>query len=441
MTIGKLITMVLGKRPIGGKTCTIEQGGEVMKRLSLVILMFILLFPLGSLAGDMSETVSEGSGDTIYAPNMKATLNQGFEDGVMPPAGWSVHVTNPDKTWRIDSYDPHGGVYYAAVYYDPDLVRQEEVIYSSQLVPASDLSLSFWSLGSIYWCRDNYDNCDFKVYVDADNTWGNGNEQYVYTVDADWTDDYTYVHTSLNLSAYATGSPLYIAFVYTGEDGDVVGLDDIEITSDGGGGGSCQEDDTGALDIKSSSGAPGGTVSIAVRVQNAPNQVSALGFDLSFPNSVLTYTGFTKGSSVESWSQFNATDQGGGLLRVGGFTTKNEISAGTSATLVYLKFTVAGGCEGGHKLDFQKVVDDIGNWTHSHGCFDCTFTCDINGDGEITPADALCAFQTYMANCPTECGPCEQIQCDVTQNGQCTPDDAFEIFKAYIGRPSVCSAQ
>ena len=65
---------------------------------------------------------------------------------------------------------------------------------------------------------------------------------------------------------------------------------------------------------------------------------------------------------------------------------------------------------------------------------------DVNGDGEITPQDALCAFQTYLGICPTSCDiPCEDICCDVTQDADCTPADALEIFKEYLGLPSVCS--
>jgi len=65
----------------------------------------------------------------------------------------------------------------------------------------------------------------------------------------------------------------------------------------------------------------------------------------------------------------------------------------------------------------------------------------MNGDGEITPQDALCAFQKYMGICPTSCGDCSEILCDVNQDGECTPADALEIFREYMGEPSVCSPQ
>jgi len=101
-------------------------------------------------------------------------------------------------------------------------------------------------------------------------------------------------------------------------------------------------------------------------------------------------------------------------------------------------------CEGTYFVLEQVPVceeDDISGWSTSNSCSDCAFTCDMNGDGEITPQDALCAFQKYMGICPTSCGDCSEILCDVNQDGECTPADALEIFREYMGEPSVCSPQ
>jgi len=201
----------------------------------------------------------------------------------------------------------------------------------------------------------------------------------------------------------------------------------------------CVEDDTGALDIQGSNGPPGGTVSIPVRIQNAPNAVSALGFDVTYP-SVLEYKGFTEGPCVAGWTIFDVTPQGPGLVRVGGLTTGNGISAGQSCIVVYLNFDIDPECDSFYELDLQDLKDDISGWSISHGCFDCTgCDCDINDDDDITPGDALCAFQKYMGICPTDCGPCDEICCDVNADGECTPADALEIFREYMGEPSVCS--
>ena len=63
--------------------------------------------------------------------------------------------------------------------------------------------------------------------------------------------------------------------------------------------------------------------------------------------------------------------------------------------------------------------------------------CDVNGDDQCTPQDALCSFQVYLGICPTACGPCEDICCDVSgsdlnPDGSCTPADALCRFQEYL---------
>jgi hypothetical protein len=132
------------------------------------------------------------------------------------------------------------------------------------------------------------------------------------------------------------------------------------------------------------------------------------------------------------------------VVRVGGFTTGSAIPAGASGDVVYLEFTV-NDCEQGssYPLELQDLKDDLTlpGWTSSGGCWQCGCSCDVNGSGEVTPQDALCAFQTYLGICPTDCGPCEDICCDVTLDSDCTPADALEIFKEYLGLPSICSEE
>ena len=92
-------------------------------------------------------------------------------------------------------------------------------------------------------------------------------------------------------------------------------------------------------------------------------------------------------------------------------------------------------------VGLQELKDDIGTWSATPGCFDCSFTCDVNGDGDVTPQDALCAFQKYLGICPTDCGMCEEILCDVNGDGDCTPADALEIFKCYLGMETICQPE
>jgi len=202
----------------------------------------------------------------------------------------------------------------------------------------------------------------------------------------------------------------------------------------------CAEDDSGALDIVGSAGSPGSIVTIPVRIQDAPNEVLSFGFEVTFNPAICSFTGYTRGSLVENFDFFDASNPETGVVRVGGFKATGGIAAGESGEVVYLNFNVvAAELDQNVILNFQELKDDIADWNTSHGCFDGVYCCDTNGDGEVTPLDALCAFQKYLGVCPTTCGPCEDVCCDVIQDDDCTPADALEIFKEYLGMPSVCS--
>jgi hypothetical protein len=204
-------------------------------------------------------------------------------------------------------------------------------------------------------------------------------------------------------------------------------------------GAACVEDDSGALDIAAVSGAPGSTTIVIVRIQDAPNPVDALGFEVSFEPAFVTYTGYSRGPLVEDFDFFDAIvpPDEPDVVRVGGFEAIDGIPAGASGALVYLHF-IADQCAPGLSsgLGLQDLKDDLGSWSSTGGCFQCGCYGDVSGNGEITPQDALCAFQTYLGVCPTDCNPCDEICCDVTLDGDCTPADALCIFQKYLGIPS-----
>ncbi len=215
----------------------------------------------------------------------------------------------------------------------------------------------------------------------------------------------------------------------------------------------CVEDDSGSIDIAGT--VHGGNVSVPVRIQNAPNAFDSVGFEIAYNSAVLTYTGFEKkGALAENFDQFNVSEVYAGVIRCGGFKSSGEISAGTSADLVYLKFTVSSRCDNKYirldtkmidwidcnesKLELMVLRDDIKSWSASSGCLSRVSVCkvDINRDGETTPQDALCALEKYMGDCPTSCEiDCADISCDVNSDSECTPADALLIFDSYLKDP------
>jgi hypothetical protein len=209
--------------------------------------------------------------------------------------------------------------------------------------------------------------------------------------------------------------------------------------------GNCQEDETGALNIVETSATSGSDVSVTVEINSAPNMVDTLGFEVVFnPADCLAYTGaYERGDLTTGFDFFDCNLSAPGVVTCGGFTIQGQIPQGASGNVVELTFNVGTPelDEPGEavRLDLRNLVDDLAAWLQSPGyiCGGCG--CDVNGDAEVTPQDALCAFQKYLGIDPTACGPAEEICCDVNGDGECTPADAQEIFKEYLGMPSVCS--
>ncbi len=207
----------------------------------------------------------------------------------------------------------------------------------------------------------------------------------------------------------------------------------------------CLEDSTGAIDIIGACGTCGGSVSVPNQINNAPNNISAGGYDVIIPDS-MTYAGFTKGSLIPSNFTVDVNFVSPNIVRVGFFKTGGTevITAGSSGTVVNLEFDLAASCSAG-QMTLTNLKDDIATWTTSGGCLNLNccpaISGDINDDGEITPGDALYAFEAYLGICPTSCGvDCETVRTcgDVNGDGDITPADALCIFQKYLADPQSC---
>jgi len=186
----------------------------------------------------------------------------------------------------------------------------------------------------------------------------------------------------------------------------------------------CEEDDSGEIDIKGARGRAEEEIWVAVRIQNSPSQVSALGFSITYDANVLEYKGFERGDLVTFFALFGVNSTGSGSLRVGGLTSKDAIQQGASGYLVRLKFRVKDSLEGERSpLQLQALTDHIAQFTHSGGCFAYIDSNDINGDESITLEDARAVLDCYLGS-----GPCSDYF-DVNKDGSITPLDALLIFE------------
>lgn len=166
-------------------------------------------------------------------PVVGLPINEGFESGEVPPAGWEYVQTNPRDTWQVltGTLPPEGAIA-ATVYPDNQFENQDEVLLSPEF-QARRAWLQFYSFGSLYWCRDTSDNCDLNVWLVV-NGWGGGDDVLVHTADDDWTNTFEWSLSSVNLTPYLlSGTPVQVGFQYEGMGGAQIGLDAISITSDG----------------------------------------------------------------------------------------------------------------------------------------------------------------------------------------------------------------
>lgn len=153
--------------------------------------------------------------------------SEGFEEGTMPPSGWTLIKTNPDNTWIITNALQHTGTYSAGVNWDS--ANQDEVLLTPVL-PMTSARLRFWSAGSLYWCRDDHDNCDLEIWIVV-GSWddGAGDDIFVGKADDDWPADFEWALTIFELTQQLPGKPVRIGFRYKGLDGDAIVIDDIQI--------------------------------------------------------------------------------------------------------------------------------------------------------------------------------------------------------------------
>lgn len=153
-------------------------------------------------------------------------LTEDFEGGTFPPTGWTTSVTNPSFTW-VSSTNANNGTGSAEIQYDPALAQQNETLIS----PAIDLTSAtapeatvFVNL-SYFWAVSPNDNYDVTISARQGATttplWSE-NDLGVFT-------SFTWIEVTLDLSAYAGQSNVFLEINYTGLDGASLNVDDIVV--------------------------------------------------------------------------------------------------------------------------------------------------------------------------------------------------------------------
>ncbi len=197
----------------------------------------------------------------------------------------------------------------------------------------------------------------------------------------------------------------------------------------------CVNDNSGALDVQPVYGNTGDIVTHTVRIQDAPTDVQAFGFDVLYDPAVLQYDSYTADERFDDYFVSECSEVEPGVVRCGGFDDTETIFAGEDVEMFTISFQVlADPCVtgAGSELQLGNLKDDLAGWSTSQGCFECRCGCDISGDGDCTPQDGLMRLLKYL-------GVGDEGLCyDITGDGNITPADALCSFKVYLDRDDHC---
>lgn len=191
------------------------------------------------------------------------------------------------------------------------------------------------------------------------------------------------------------------------------------------------------IKIRDESVSDTGAVAIPILIENAPNEVDAFGFDVLFDDRLLTYRGYKRGDLTEEWDFLGVNPIEPGKVRAGGFSVKNIIETGTTGRVVILEFELKSKLDDFTELILHHLVDDVAEWSACTGKLyrPCGRNDgDVNEDGELTPYDALRAFEFYLGI--SDLDECQQDHADVSSPSEpkITPKDALCLFEGYLGR-------
>jgi len=175
------------------------------------VLLIVVVMVLSTVAATANTTNKR----TVMLNTMNdrtVILYEGFEDGVMPPPGWSVYDYG-EEGWGIttESFSGENAAYWTGS------VASELISPTVDCSAMTEVYLSFWykqpSLAK------GQDTLSVYVSIDGGATWN---------MVADYTGEITaYTHEMIDLTAYAGEIDVQVKFTATGGGGDGVYLDEI----------------------------------------------------------------------------------------------------------------------------------------------------------------------------------------------------------------------
>ncbi|MDP2722370.1 MAG: T9SS type A sorting domain-containing protein [Bacteroidales bacterium] len=215
-----------------------------MKHLSRIFTLIVtLVFVFGAVNAQntlMTKAQALGlkSSSTVQqaatvSPKQSASrtifIEEGFDTDFLP-TGWTQDILNVDNTWiqtnpetgNFNTIDPTSLFSAMVPWVAAD---QDEWLYTPEIDPAGEepLTINFYAGVSGPWIEFATLKC--HISNDGGSTWTElWNAADEIAPDADWAWNYV----SLDISGYSS-APFMVAWQYVGNDGDLAGIDGVEI--------------------------------------------------------------------------------------------------------------------------------------------------------------------------------------------------------------------
>jgi len=177
--------------------------------------------------GTNSDTVNKANYIAVGSSSGSVLLKEHFDGETFPPAGWTQKITNSAHTWKkgnsqdnpFTDIDPTN-IYSALVTYVAE--NQDEWLISPFVdLPSGTISLEFYAGYSSSWLSNA--TVKLQISTDGGTNWTKLGEAENDGKGWEWR------KVTVDLSDYA-GQSVMLAWQYVGNDGDLMAIDNVEIT-------------------------------------------------------------------------------------------------------------------------------------------------------------------------------------------------------------------
>jgi len=138
----------------------------------------------------------------------------------------------------------------------------------------------------------------------------------------------------------------------------------------------------------------GSTIEFTLTINNAPNDVKAFGFEITYQPDILSYQSYELAEDMDNrLDNFEGNNKGNGIIIFGGYSSSQKIEEGESDLLLTLSFTVLK--NENVMVSLQGLIDNFKGWSVKNGRVNYVSVGfeDINRDGELGLPEVIYLLQ------------------------------------------------